>query len=318
MLHKMVCGDLKGLLHALTDRNGGNDHDELAPAVLLVQLEHRLDIDIGFARAGFHFNIKAATPQVFDEGSRELDIVLILQSLNVVQKLLVGKLNGFILVAGIASTIYISKSKLFIRRDKRHLHILGKEYVICSLRPHVTDIADFVVEALPLKDTHNGINRIGLVLLYFEIEFHSIPRFLSFNRCNRVGNKLLHQLNQPLSVLFYVLVRFYHSVTNFCVVIGSSILTQSSVRPPYFVVTAIFQIIFFNFRWAIRSIHKSLIFLNFLFNIIISVYYATLLRYGGEKCAFVAFCNFIAQFSVTELLIYIIDFLVKENLYSCF
>ena len=68
---------------------------------------------------------------------------------DVVQKLLVGKLNGFILVAGIASTIYISKSKLFIRRDKRHLHILGKEYVICSLRPHVTDIADFVVEALP-------------------------------------------------------------------------------------------------------------------------------------------------------------------------
>ena len=26
------------------------------------------------------------------------------------------------------------------------------------------------LEALPLKDTHNGINRIGLVLLYFEIK----------------------------------------------------------------------------------------------------------------------------------------------------
>lgn len=97
MLHKVVCGDFKGLLHALTDRNGGNDHNKLAPAVLFVQLEHRLDVDIGFARAGFHFNIKAATPQVFDKGSRELDVVLTLQGLNVVQKLLIRKRYRFIL-----------------------------------------------------------------------------------------------------------------------------------------------------------------------------------------------------------------------------
>ena len=84
MLHKMVCGDLKGLLHALTDRNRRNNHNKLAPAVLFVQLEHRLDIDIGFARAGFHFNIKAATPQVFDKGSGQLDVILSLQGLNVV------------------------------------------------------------------------------------------------------------------------------------------------------------------------------------------------------------------------------------------
>ena len=69
MLHKVVGGDLKGLLYALTDCNRGNDHDKLTPTVLLVQLEHRLDIDIGLARAGFHFNIKAATPQIFDKGS---------------------------------------------------------------------------------------------------------------------------------------------------------------------------------------------------------------------------------------------------------
>ena len=76
MLHKVICGDFEGLFHALTNCNGGNDHDKLAPAVLLVQLKHRLDIDIGFARAGFHFNIKAATPQIFDKGSRELDPAL--------------------------------------------------------------------------------------------------------------------------------------------------------------------------------------------------------------------------------------------------
>ena len=105
MLHKVICGDFKGLFHALTDRNGGNDHNELAPAIFLVQLEHCLDIDISFASAGFHLDIKTATSQVFDKGSRALDVVLTLQGLNIVQKLLVGKLDGFILVASIVSTI---------------------------------------------------------------------------------------------------------------------------------------------------------------------------------------------------------------------
>ena len=72
----MVCGDFKGLLHALTNRNGRDDHDKLAPAVFFVQLEHRFDVDIRLARAGFHFNIKAAMPKVFDKGSGELDIIL--------------------------------------------------------------------------------------------------------------------------------------------------------------------------------------------------------------------------------------------------
>ena len=168
MLHKVVCGDLKGLLHTLTDRNGGNDHDELAPAVLLVQLEHRLDIDIGFARAGFHFNIKAATPQIFDKGSRELNIVLTLQGLNVVQKLLVGKLYRFIFITGIVQRI--DDFKLLIGHTEGHLIRLRFD-----LAP-VTDIADLVVKALSLKDTHNGIDRISLVLLYFEIKLHAIHR----------------------------------------------------------------------------------------------------------------------------------------------
>ena len=171
MLHKVVCGDFEGLLYALTDRNRRNDHNKLAPAVLLVQLEHRLDIDIGFARAGFHFNIKAATPQVFDKGSRELNIVLTLQGLNVVQKLLIGKLYRFIFITGIVQRV--NDFKLLIGHSDGHL---------IRLRFHlapVTDIADLVVKALPLKDTHNGINRIGLVLLYFEIKLHQVsPRLI--------------------------------------------------------------------------------------------------------------------------------------------
>ena len=171
MLHKVVCGDFEGLLYALTDCNRGNDHDKLTPTVLLVQLEHRLDIDIGFARAGFHFNIKAATPQVFDKGSRELNIVLTLQGLNVVQKLLIGKLYRFIFITGIVQ--WVDDFKLLIGHTEGHLIRLRFD-----LAP-VTDIADLIVKALPLKDTHNSINRIGLVLLYFEIKLHTPNSVLS-------------------------------------------------------------------------------------------------------------------------------------------
>ena len=55
-----------------------------------------LDIDIGFARSGFHFNIKAAAPQVFYKGSWNFDIILALQGLNVVQKLFIGNPYCFI------------------------------------------------------------------------------------------------------------------------------------------------------------------------------------------------------------------------------
>ena len=87
------------------------------------------------------------------------------------QKLLVGKLYRFILVAGIVQRV--NDFKLLIGHSDGHL---------IRLRFHlapVTDIADFIVEALPLKDTHNGIHRIGLVLLYFEIKLHRANSALS-------------------------------------------------------------------------------------------------------------------------------------------
>ena len=200
MLHKVVCGDFKGFFHALTDRNRRNDHNKLAPAVLLVQLEHRLDIDIGLARAGFHFNIKAATPQVFNKGSRELDVVLTLQGLNVVQKLLIGKLYCFIFITGIVQ--WIDDFKLLIGHTEGHLIRLRFD-----LAP-VTDIADLVVKALPLKDTHNSIHRIGLVLLYFEIKLHQVsPRLIRLSPASELkgicetGSRNVHY-NRCLSYPF--------------------------------------------------------------------------------------------------------------------
>ena len=98
ILHKMVGGDLKRLFHALTDRNGGNDHNKLTPAVLLVQLEHRFDVDIGFTGAGFHLNVQAAAPHVVYQLRRELDVVLALQRVNVLQKLIIRQRHSLVFI----------------------------------------------------------------------------------------------------------------------------------------------------------------------------------------------------------------------------
>ena len=172
MLHEVVGGDLKGLLHALTDRNGGNDHDELAPAVLPVQLEHRLDVDIGLARAGLHLNIQTAPPQAFDKGCGEPDVVLALQGLNVVQKLLVGKFDGFVSIARVVQRVNAVRSLVW--DSERSLMRLRLDSAT------VANVTDPVVKPLPLEDAHNGVDRIGLVLLYLEIKLHLTATALSY------------------------------------------------------------------------------------------------------------------------------------------
>ena len=61
MLHKVVGGNFKGFLYALTNSNTRHNNNEFAPAVFFIQLKHCLDIHIGFTRTGFHFNIKTAS-----------------------------------------------------------------------------------------------------------------------------------------------------------------------------------------------------------------------------------------------------------------
>ena len=102
----MVGGDLKRLFHALTDRNGGNDHNKLTPAVLLVQLEHRFDVDIGFTGAGFHLNVQAAAPHVVYQLRGDLDVVLALQRVDVLQKLIIGQRHSLVFITGIAQQIF--------------------------------------------------------------------------------------------------------------------------------------------------------------------------------------------------------------------
>ena len=83
MLHKVISGNFKGLLHALTNGNRRHNHNELTPAVPLVQLEHSFDIHIGLTGAGLHFDIKTASAQSLYKCFGLLNIVLALKLLNI-------------------------------------------------------------------------------------------------------------------------------------------------------------------------------------------------------------------------------------------
>ena len=50
--------------HALADGDGRHHDDELAPAVALVQLEHRLDVDVGLARARLHLHVERTRAKI--------------------------------------------------------------------------------------------------------------------------------------------------------------------------------------------------------------------------------------------------------------
>ena len=87
VLHEVFRCILEGLVNALTNSNAGNHHNELAPAILLVQLEHGLDIDVGFARACFHLHIQIDPAQLPDKGSILTNVVLLLKPLDILEKL---------------------------------------------------------------------------------------------------------------------------------------------------------------------------------------------------------------------------------------
>ena len=98
-LRKMLLRHLKGLINALADGNARHDHDELAPTIVLVQLIHGLDVGIGLADAGFHFNRQIITTFQL---VRRLDLIGALHLLQMFQNQLVRKLrhNAFIPPAG--------------------------------------------------------------------------------------------------------------------------------------------------------------------------------------------------------------------------
>ena len=76
------------------DGHTGDNDDKLAPAVVLVQLEHGLDVNVGLAHAGLHLKgevIAICPPLQF---IRRLDLIGALNLIQLLQYPLVGQTGG--------------------------------------------------------------------------------------------------------------------------------------------------------------------------------------------------------------------------------
>ena len=88
-LQKMLGGNLQRLGHAFADGNAGYDDDELAPAVLLVQLEDGFDVAVGLARAGLHLDVEIDLGYLrLDQRVRQRQVLCLLYSVDVVDQCL--------------------------------------------------------------------------------------------------------------------------------------------------------------------------------------------------------------------------------------
>ena len=148
LLHEVVLHGLKALVDALADRDAGDDNDKLGPAVALVELKHGLDVDIGLSGASLHLDIELHPAELVHQLIALRDIAVMLDFSDISEEIHAGcyRLIGKALSSK-GKLIFVSK---------------------------VADIREPVMERLSLEDIHHGVNRVGLVLLYLECEFHPV------------------------------------------------------------------------------------------------------------------------------------------------
>ena len=82
----MIYRNVEALLHSFSDGDAWNHHDKLGPAILLVQFEHRLDIDVCLSSTGFHLHVELAGTELLTEFFILMDIVLGLNLSDVVKE----------------------------------------------------------------------------------------------------------------------------------------------------------------------------------------------------------------------------------------
>ena len=106
----MIYRNVEALLHTLSDSDAWNHHDKLGPAILLVQFEHGLDIDVCLSRTGFHLHIELAGSEFLTEFFILMDVVLCLNLSDVVKESHLIHGEAVVLIAqAIAGIIAISK-----------------------------------------------------------------------------------------------------------------------------------------------------------------------------------------------------------------
>ena len=158
----MILHGLKALVDALADRDAGDDNDKLGPAVALVELKHGLDVDIGLSGASLHLDIELHPAELVHQLIALCDIAVMLDFSDISEEIHAG---CYRLIGKALS----SKGKLISA-------------------PKVLDIREPVLERLSLEDIHHGINRVGLVLLYLECEFHPVSPLSPEGYCSYAVN----------------------------------------------------------------------------------------------------------------------------------
>ena len=159
IFHEVFLHGIKALANALTDSNARHNHDELVPAVLLVEFEHGLYIHIGLAGAGFHLHVKrAGAHSAGGDGVRQLDIVPCLHLSDILKQLGIIQRNTSI--------------------GKAHVKFFIEEHIVCNvtLDLHIPAIDEMVVKRLSCKNADNTLHSLGLVRLYGKFEFHVTHR----------------------------------------------------------------------------------------------------------------------------------------------
>ena len=154
---------LKAPGHALPDGDAGDHDDELAPAVPPVQLEHGLDIDVGFPRARLHLHVQGAGPQGGGEGGRLVEVLPRLHPVEVGQQLgLVQREDG----VGVPQSVRLVQQRVMLQA------LLDRQ--IPAVRP-----------AGPIglsgKHIHHALHRLGLVGLdgIFQLHIRHHSTFLT-------------------------------------------------------------------------------------------------------------------------------------------
>ncbi len=88
VVQKVLGGDFQRLEHAFTDGNAGHHHNELAPSIPGVQLEHAFDVAIRLARAGLHFHVQIDVADLgFDQRGGQRQVLPALYGMDVFQHL---------------------------------------------------------------------------------------------------------------------------------------------------------------------------------------------------------------------------------------
>ena len=142
----MLLRHLKGFIHTLTDGDAGHHHNELAPAVVFIQLVHGFDVSVGLADAGLHLDGQVVMPLQMLGG---LELTCTLHLLQMFQNNAVRQLWHNALVAPACKIVLISKGLLVV--DAAIHHVCGREIRLTG------------------EDIHHSFRRVRLELLMFKL-----------------------------------------------------------------------------------------------------------------------------------------------------